>query len=192
MRSEIECSGCLLPIAFNVKEAKNRAWKVAVKKFRKDMEKKDKRGLKLKNYFIKNFKDKFILDHCFEPLVVGHLVLQPVEHVTQLHEPSDKSTNKTHIAMSESDAKELISIARRVSNLLEECLCKQDFNSPPEKIYLCYFNEAQDWHLHFHIIPRARQEVIVGPPLMISDRRKITSDEVKKVVKCLKEKLSTC
>lgn len=187
------CRGCLVPIAFGLKETQSEVEKEAVKEFRENMEKEDKRGLKLEDYLIWH-DDKFLLDHCFEPNVVGHLVLQPVEHFTQFHESSEEITKRTHMreSMSEGDALELISIARKVSTLLEDCLSSQGY--PPEKIYLCYFNEAPDWHLHFHIIPRARQEVIVGPHLMTMNKigRKITDDEVKKVVKCLKEKLSTC
>lgn len=171
------CNGCLLPIAFKVKKVKNEVEKEAVKGFLKNMEEKDPRGLKLEDYFIWNFEGKFLLDHCFEPCAVGHLVLQPVEHFTQLND------------MSESDASELILIAQRVFKLLEDCLKSKNY--PPERIYLCSFNESPDWHLHFHIVPRAKQEDIVGPRLMANSRREITSEEVKSVVKSLREKLST-
>jgi diadenosine tetraphosphate (Ap4A) HIT family hydrolase len=63
-------------------------------------------------------------------------------------------------------------------------------NYPPEKIYLCLFNEDPDWHLHFHIIPRAKQEVIVGPRLLLTNhRRKITKEEIENAVNWLRGKL---
>jgi diadenosine tetraphosphate (Ap4A) HIT family hydrolase len=150
------------------------------------MEKKDPRGMKVKDYFISDFGRKFLLNHSLEPNVVGHLVIQPVEHITQLHEPFVKSQDKTYL--SETDASELISIIRKVSKLLEECLALQDF--PSEKIYVCSFNESSDWHLHFHIVPRAKQEVIVGPSLMTYGGRKILRKEIESVVTCLRMKLN--
>ena len=114
-------------------------------------------------------------------------MLQPIEHITHLHEPFNQLTGEQY--MDENSAKEMIKIVRKIFRVLEECLKKQNYS--PKKIYLCMFNEDPDWHLHLHIIPRAKQEVIVGPHLLINDRRKrkITEDEVKNIVSCLRRKL---
>ena len=180
------CNSCLLSIAFGLKEAHSEGEKNAVNRFVEEMEKKDPRGMKVKDYFISNVGRRFLLNHSFVPNAVGHLVLQPIAHITQLHEPFAKSQGK--ISASEKDASQLILVIRKVSSLLEECLTSQGY--PPEKIYLCSFNESSDWHLHFHIVPRAKQEVIVGPSLMACAGRKITREEVENVVNCLRKRLN--
>jgi diadenosine tetraphosphate (Ap4A) HIT family hydrolase len=176
------CNGCLLSIALGLKRADSEEEKEAVKRFVTATEKDDPRKMRVKDYFISDFGRKFLLNHSFHPNVVGHLVVQPIEHITQLHEPFARSPDKTNI--SESDALELISVIRKVSTLLEECLTLQDY--PTEKIYVCTFNESPDWHLHFHIVPRAKQEVIIGPSLMTYGGREITRKEVENVVKHFK------
>jgi hypothetical protein len=87
------------------------------------MERKDPRGMKLKDYFISNFNGKFLLNHSVEPYVVGHLVLQPIEHITHLHEPFSQLVGKQ--CMDENEANRMIEIIRKVFTLLEECLIKQ-------------------------------------------------------------------
>lgn len=176
------CNGCLLSIALGLKRTDSEEEKKAARRFVTATEKDDLRKMRVKDYFISDFGRKFLLNHSFHPYVVGHLVLQPVKHITQLHEPFVRSPDKVNI--SEGDALELILVIRKVSKLLEECLTSQDL--PPEKIYVCTFNESPDWHLHFHIVPRAKQEVTIGPSLMTYSRREITRIEVENVVKGLK------
>jgi len=180
------CKGCFVPIAFGIKKANSDVEKQAVEDFVVEIERKDPRRMKPQDYFISCFENKFLLNHSFEPYVIGHLVLQPIEHVTQFHESLGKSPDK--IGLSKDDASKLPLIIREVSKLLEECLTAQNY--PPARIYMCSFNEAPDWHLHLHLIPRAKQEVIVGPSLLTTVRRQPTKEEVENVVNCLREKLS--
>ncbi|NIO38679.1 hypothetical protein GTO27_13435 [Candidatus Bathyarchaeota archaeon] len=170
------CRGCLLSIAYGIRKAENEVLSEEARGFREKMEGRDPRGLRLEDYFVSNFENKFLLNHSFEPYVVGHLVLQPFEHVEKLDD------------LSESTASEMMLTVHRVLRPLKACLISID--SAPEKIYVCSFNESPDWHLHFHIVPRAKQEVVIGPWLLTGTRRQITSEEVRSVVKSLRKRLS--
>jgi diadenosine tetraphosphate (Ap4A) HIT family hydrolase len=173
------CKGCLLPVVFKIRKATDESEKEAAAALVAEHEKNDPRKMKLREYFIHNFRGKFLLDHCLQPNVPGHLVLQPIEHVKQLHDIS--------VGLSDNDAKEMILVVKRVSRLLEEVLI--ELNCPPERIYICSFNESPEWHLHFHIIPRAKQEVILGPNLLAGNPRKIAKEEIANVVALLRERL---
>lgn len=79
---------------------------------------------------------------------------------------------------------DLIAIIRRTLKTLDKCV-------RPEKIYVCSFNESPEWHLHFHLIPRLREEVIIGPELLATrSRRKIVREEVERIVTNLRRELT--
>jgi len=80
------------------------------------------------------------VNYCNDPVVVGHIVIQPRRHVESL---------------TDLRADEIADIIRLIWKYSKALALAMD--PKPEKIYLCMFSESTDWHLHFHIVPRSEQ-----------------------------------
>jgi len=80
------------------------------------------------------------VNYCKDPTVVGHLVIQPQRHVENLTD------------LGADEIADIIRLIWKYNKALALAI-----HPKPEKIYLCMFSEATDWHLHFHIVPRTEQ-----------------------------------
>jgi histidine triad (HIT) family protein len=90
--------------------------------------------------YILELNDLSVVDYCLNPVVQGHLVIQPRRHVEILTD------------LREDEMADIIRLARKYSNALLLAI-----DPKPEKIYFCTFSEDPEWHLHFHLIPRDRK-----------------------------------
>ncbi len=124
---------------------------------------------------------KFIVNHSFEPLTLGHLVVQPVK--------CQKSSDQIH-DLDPLEAKRLFTVVQASSKALQELL------NPP-RIYFWSFNEqsnCNNWHLHVHVAPRCIS--LRGSDwLYFLDKApnkagRVDESTIKKLVVQLKEKMS--
>lgn len=77
-------------------------------------------------------------------------------------------------------------ITRAMKKVLEEI-----FQQKVEKIYICSFNEDENYNVHFHLVPRYQsQKQKRGPAMLINDERLIMPPEtIKSIVSKMKREL---
>ena len=120
------------------------------------------------------------VNYCNDPMVVGHIVIQPRRHVESL----------TDLRVDE--IADIIRLIWKYNKVLALAM-----DPKPEKIYVCTFNESPDWHLHFHIVPRSEQipQKERGPNILcrkvpLEEKSEKTIKDTIKRIKATIEKLS--
>jgi len=87
------------------------------------------------------------------PYALGHIVIQPVTRKHDISELTDKHW------------KILSEWIPRVSNAMKKVL-KEVSGKEVQKVYICSFNESEEYTVHFHVIPRYEYETLMGPDLL--------------------------
>jgi len=124
---------------------------------------------------------KFIVNHSFEPLTLGHLVVQPVK--------CQKSSSQIH-DLDPQETQRLFTVVQASSKALQELL------NPP-RIYFWSFNEqsnGNNWHLHVHVAPRFTSLRGSGWLYFLDNAPKkpvsVDKDKIEGLVVQLREKMS--
>jgi diadenosine tetraphosphate (Ap4A) HIT family hydrolase len=135
--------------------------------------------LKKKGMSYKIFEQKeFIVNYAKEPEVDGHIVIQPAGHAEQLAD------------LCEQQAVKLMQLIWKYCQAVQTVL-------KPKKIYVYSFNEAKDYHLHFHIKPKAISvpDELAGPCYVNwTDPReevRVNREHIEKVIKQIKDAMKT-
>ena len=108
------------------------------------------------------------------PHALGHFVVQPswsVKDVSDLDDPVGRKFLSS-----------LGRIAQHMKIILKDI-------APVERIYIYSFNESDDWHLHFHLVPRYQRENLKGPFLLTQELRALSERDKEETTKALQDRL---
>lgn len=109
-------------------------------------------------------------------LVAGWAVLQPRRHVRNLSQ------------LNREEQESLGQVLSRCESAMQEAL-------GATRMYVCLFAESDEFHLHFHLIPRYDElpKGLVGPAVFqidVGDADRVTADELESLRIRLSEKLA--
>ncbi len=80
--------------------------------------------------------ERFFAFYKRDPITRGHVIVAPKKHVLSIADAD----------LEEDDTKELMLFIKKIYCAIEKVM-------DTKKIYICSFNESEDTHLHFHLIP---------------------------------------
>ena len=128
---------------------------------------------------LRNSKRKVQINYTIgTPNALGHFVVQPSWPVRDLWELDD------------GHGRRLLACLGKIAYSIKVVLNDVDSGDPVKKVYVASFNETKDWHLHFHLVARRKQEKDnLGPCLLKQEKKDLTDEEKIRVVEELRKRL---